>query len=134
MPDTARLPPAELPRLALGYMRLSDAAPLVLAKEAGLFARYGLEVQLRREVSWANLRDKLVVGELDAAQLLAPLPLMTSLGAGGLRGTLLTGLSLGLNGNAITFSNALWDSLDLHYPGRAPDVREVVQTLGRQLH
>ena len=133
MTDAARLPPAELPRLTLGYMRLSDAAPLVLAKEGGLFARYGLEVQLRREVSWANLRDKLVVGELDAAQLLAPLPLMTSLGAGGLRGTLLTGLSLGLNGNAITFSNALWDSLGLQYPGRAPDVREVVQTLGRQL-
>ncbi len=133
MSDPARLPPPETASLRLGYMRLSDAAPLVLAQEAGLFAHYGLQVQLRREVSWANLRDKLVLGELEAAQLLAPLPLMTSLGAGGLRGTLLTGLALGLNGNAITFSNALWDSLGLRFPGQAPDPARVVQALARQL-
>ena len=90
----ARLPPAEITHLTLGYMRLSDAAPLILAKEAGLFEQYGLDVTLHREVSWANLRDKLVVGELDAAQLLAPLPMTTTFGAGGLRGNLLTGLSL----------------------------------------
>jgi ABC-type nitrate/sulfonate/bicarbonate transport system substrate-binding protein len=133
MSDPARLPPAELATLAVGYMRLSDAAPLILAKEEGLFTHYGLDVQLRREVSWANLRDKLVVGELDAAQLLAPLPLMTSFGAAGLRSNLLTGLSLGLNGNAITFSNALWDSLGLRFPGKAPDALQVAQALARTL-
>ena len=68
-----RLPPAEITELKLGYMRLTDSAPLILAKEAGLFERYGLSVELKRGVSWANLRDKLAVGELDAAQLLAPL-------------------------------------------------------------
>lgn len=129
----ARLPPAEITHLTLGYMRLSDAAPLILAKEAGLYERYGLDVTLHREVSWANLRDKLVVGELDAAQLLAPLPMTTTFGAGGIRGNLLTGLSLGLNGNAITLSSNLWESLSLQFPGRAPDALEVVQRLQQQM-
>ncbi len=133
MSDPARLPPAEITQLSLGYMRLTDSAPLILAKEEGLFERYGLDVTLHREVSWANMRDKLVVGDLDAAQLLAPLPMTTTFGAGGMRGNLITGLSLGLNGNAITLSNSLWDSLDLHYPGRLPDALQVVRTLGRSL-
>lgn len=106
------LPPAEKTDVSLGFLRLTDSAPLVLAQTSGLFTRYGLEVELVREVSWANLRDKLVVGKLDAAQLLAPLPMMTSFGAGGLRANLLTGLSLSLNGNAITLSRSLWDALD----------------------
>src|SRR5690606_18569875 len=76
-------------------------------KEKGLFANYGLEVDLVREVSWANLRDRLVMGDLDAAQLLAPLPLMTTYGVGGLRVPLLTGLVLSLNGNAVTLSSHL---------------------------
>ncbi len=129
MSDPQRLAHAEITQIQLGYMRLSDAAPLILAKEAGLFAHYGLEVTLRREVSWANLRDKLVVGELDAAQLLAPLPMMTNIGAGGIRGSLLTGLSLGLNGNAITLSNRVWEDLGLHAIGSAPDPLQVVQRL-----
>ncbi len=110
MPASSRLAPPEIDNISVGYMRLTDAAPLILAKEAGLFKRYGLDVTLCREVSWANLRDKLVVGLLDAAQLLAPLPMTTALGAGGMRGQLLSGLALGLNGNAITLSNRLWHS------------------------
>lgn len=133
MSDPQPLPTAEITQLELGYMRLTDAAPLILAKESGLFEHYGLDVTLHREVSWANLRDKLVVGTLDAAQLLAPLPMMTNLGAGGVRGSLLTGLALGLNGNAITLSNRLWESLDLHYPGTAPDPLQVVQRLRAKL-
>lgn len=134
MSDPKRLAQAEITQLSLGYMRLTDAAPLILAQEAGLFSRYGLDVTLKREVSWANLRDKLVVGELDAAQLLAPLPLSTTLGAGGLRGRLLTGLALGLNGNAITLSNRLWETLELQFPDRAPDPLLVAQRLRDRLH
>ncbi|GIX30300.1 MAG: nitrate transporter NrtC [Porticoccaceae bacterium] len=93
--------------LRVGYLRLADSAPLWVAEEEGLFARHGLEVELVREVSWANLRDRLVVGQLDAAQFLAPLLLMTSFGVGGPRADLLTGLALGQNGNAITLRRAL---------------------------
>lgn len=108
-----QLPPPEKSELALGYMRLSDSAPLVLARHLGLFERYGLQVELCREVSWANLRDKLVVGKLDAAQLLAPLPMMSTLGAGGLRANLITGLSLSLNGNAITLAKIHCEALNV---------------------
>lgn len=105
------LPPAEQIELTLGFMRLTDAAPLVVARELGFFARFGLEVQLAREVSWANIRDKVTVGALDAGQMLAPMPLLTSLGVGGLRCPLLTGLMLNLNGNAITLATGLYDQL-----------------------
>lgn len=107
------LPSAEISRLSLGYMRLSDSAPLILARELGLYKKYGLDVELYREVSWANLRDKLAAGILDAAHLLAPLPMMSSHGAGGLWVNLITGLSLSLNGNAITLARNLWDKLGL---------------------
>ncbi|GHD27931.1 CmpA/NrtA family ABC transporter substrate-binding protein [Halioglobus pacificus] len=105
------LPAPEVAELDLGYIRLSDSAPLVLAQELGFYEKYQLNVTLHREVSWANLRDKLVVGSLDATQMLAPLPMTTALGAGGLRANLLTGLVLSLNGNGITLSRALADNL-----------------------
>jgi two-component system, oxyanion-binding sensor len=128
-----QLPPAEIHQLTVGFMRLTDSAPLILAKEAGLFAKYGLEIELKREVSWANLRDKLTVGELDAAQLLAPLPIAATLGAGGIRGNLLTGLSLGLNGNAITLASGLWEQLKLPpAPGEAPDALKTARMLAER--
>ncbi len=124
-----QLPPPEKSALTLGFMRLTDSAPLVLAREAGLFERYGLEVTLSREVSWANLRDKLVAGSLDAAQLLAPLPMMTAYGVGGPRARLLTGLSLGLNGHAITLSRPLWEKLG----GEGADALAMARALGAGL-
>jgi ABC-type nitrate/sulfonate/bicarbonate transport system substrate-binding protein len=106
-----KLPPAEITQLRIGYMRLTDSAPLILAREAGLYAEYGLDVELVREVSWANLRDRLALGDIDAAQLLSPLPMLSSWGQGGLRAELLTGLVLSLNGNAITVSTRLWQEI-----------------------
>ncbi len=102
------LPAAEKNRLDLGYLRLSDAAPLIVAREQGFCEAYGLHINLHREVSWANVRDKLVSGDLDAAQMLAPLPAMTSLGVSGVRAALLAGLVLSRNGNAITLAEPLW--------------------------
>lgn len=129
---TKQLPPPEKENLALGFMRLTDSAPLVLAKATGLFDRFGLDVELMREVSWANLRDKLVVGKLDAAHLLAPLPMMTNFGAGGLRVNLMTGLSLSLNGNAITLSRALWEELNKGEPADAITMAKGLKTrIGR---
>lgn len=101
----------EKARLNLGYVRLSDSAPLIVALERGFFEAVGLEVNLQQEVSWANVRDKLAAGALDAAQMLAPLPAMTTLGVSGLRVPMLSGLTLSLNGNAITLSSALIDDL-----------------------
>lgn len=97
--------------LRLGYIPLIDCLPLVIAQERGFFAAHGLAVELNCEASWANIRDKLIVGHLDGAQMLAPMLLAASLGVGGLRKPMLTAFSLGLNGNAITVSNNLFSAL-----------------------
>ncbi|TGD73010.1 hypothetical protein E4634_12040 [Mangrovimicrobium sediminis] len=114
MSDIQRLPPAEKRELNLGFIRLTDSAPLIMAQELGYYSKYGLDISLQREVSWANLRDKLVAGVLDAAQMLAPLPLATSLGVGGMRADVITGLALSLNGNAITLSQGLSQAIAAH--------------------
>lgn len=131
---SVQIPPAEKPHLRLGYMRLTDSAPLILAQQQGLYAEQGLEVELVREVSWANLRDQLVLGNLDAAQMLSPLPMMTTYGAGGMRASLLTGLVLSLNGNAITVSNRLWSELADPGAQGLPDALALSQRLKHLLH
>ena len=105
------MPPLEKSDVELGYVRLTDAAPFIIARELGFFDRHGLNVSLRQEVSWANIRDKLVTGSLDGAHMLAPLPAMTTLGVSGLRSPLISGLVLCRNGNAITLSTDLLDTL-----------------------
>jgi len=94
--------------LTLGFVPLTDCAPLVIAKEKGFFRREGLEVTLSREPSWANIRDKVAVGMLDGAQMLAGMALATTAGIGPLYVPMLTACSLDLGGNAITVSQALW--------------------------
>src|SRR5215813_9379094 len=98
----------ERSRLKVGFMPIIDCAPVVLAEELGAFERQGLEVEIRREVSWANVRDKLALGVLDAAHILAPLPLAITLGIDSVRVPLVSVMTLELNGNALTLSQGLW--------------------------
>lgn len=79
-----------------------------MAAELGLFAKYGIEVELHREVGWATIRDKIIYGELDAAQAPAGLVVAASCGLGSVQTDCLTGLVLNLHGNAITLSQSLW--------------------------
>jgi ABC-type nitrate/sulfonate/bicarbonate transport system substrate-binding protein len=90
--------------LRLGFIPLNDCAPLVVARELGLFAEEGLDVTLSREASWANIRDKVAVGLLDGAHMLAPLPLATGAGAGGDLPPMVVPLALNLNGSAVTIA------------------------------
>jgi len=106
IPTAARR--AARPSLRLGFVPLTDCAPLVLARELGLFARHGLRVELSRELGWATVRDKIIHGELDAAHALAAMPAAATLGLGSVASECLTALVLNLNGNAITLSNRLW--------------------------
>lgn len=101
-----------LTRLKLGLLPLADAAPLYVARECGYFAGQGLDVSLSVEASWAGLRDKLAAGMLDAAQLLAPMPLAARLGIDRLGVPFETALTLSRNGNAITVSNELHARLE----------------------
>ncbi len=100
---------AELGPLRLGFVPLTDCAPLVMAQELGLFRKFGLRVRLERELGWATVRDKIIYGELDAAHALAAMPVAATLGLGSIPCDCLTGLVLNLNGNAITLSNDLWN-------------------------
>ena len=93
----------------MGFVPLTDCAPLVMAQELGLFRKFGLRVTLERELGWATVRDKIIYGELDAAHALAAMPVAATLGLGSIPCDCLTGLVLNLNGNAITLSNDLWN-------------------------
>ena len=93
--------------IRVGFVPLTDCAPLVMAQELGLYQKYGLQVELSRELGWATIRDKMVHRELDAAHALAAMPIAATLGLGSVACACLTALVLNLNGNAITFSNDL---------------------------
>ena len=109
--------PLEQSAVELGFIPLTDCAPLVMALELGIFERYGLDVTLSREPSWANIRDKVSFGLLDGAQMLAGMPLSCSLGAEAIRQPMVVPMALSLNGNAITLSLPLFERLREADPG-----------------
>ncbi|MET0089883.1 MAG: CmpA/NrtA family ABC transporter substrate-binding protein [Candidatus Thiodiazotropha sp.] len=100
----------EKTQLNLGFIPLTDCAPLVVAKEKGFFRQQGLEVELSRENSWANIRDKVSIGMLDGAQMLAAMPLASAVGISGTV-PMITAMSLDLNGNGITVSKAIYEQM-----------------------
>jgi len=101
---------AEL-KLRAGFIPLADAAALIVAVDKGFAAAEGLDIELVREVSWSNVRDKLNLGLFDAAHLLAPVAIASSLGIGHVKVPIVAPFNLGLNGNAITVSPALYSAL-----------------------
>ncbi|MEM8950897.1 MAG: CmpA/NrtA family ABC transporter substrate-binding protein [Pseudomonadota bacterium] len=94
-------------QLTLGVMPLTDAAPLIIGKEKGFFEAESLEVTLKREASWATIRDKVMFHAFDGAQMLAPMPLAMSFGVGHKPRATLAPIVLSLNGNGITVSTSL---------------------------
>ena len=96
--------------LRVGFLALTDAAPFAIAEEHGLFIKHGIRVQLTREVGWATIREKIIYGELDAAQCPAPMLWSTTLGIDCVPCPAVTGLVLSMNGNAVTLSQRLWDA------------------------
>ncbi len=97
--------------VVVGFIPLLDCAPLIVAAEKGFAADEGLNLKPVRETSWANIRDRLIVGHFDAAHMLGPMAIASSLGVGHLQVPLVAPLSLGLGGNAITVSTALRRSM-----------------------
>ena len=93
--------------LHIGFIPLVDAAALIVAVDKGFAAAEGLDVTLAREVSWSNVRDKLNIGLFDAAHLLTPVAIASSLGVAHVKVPILAPFNLALNGNAITGSSAL---------------------------
>jgi len=98
-------------QINLGFVPLTDSAPLIVAQELGYFRQFELDVKLCPQNSWSTLRDKLQTGLLDAAQLLAPMPLASSLGLGGMQVQMTVPMVLSQNGNAISLSHVLCDEI-----------------------
>lgn len=97
----------------LGLLRLTDAAPLIMARELGYFAAENIEVALSVEPSWANIADKLSYGLLDGAMILAPLALALRLGLSGSGGpeAIIVPIALSLNGNTVTLAKRWADQV-----------------------
>jgi NitT/TauT family transport system ATP-binding protein len=121
--------------IVVGFIPLLDCAPLIVAAECGFAADVGIDLALVRETSWANIRDRVVVGHFDAAHMLGPMAIASTLGIGHLQVPLIAPYSLGLGGNAITVSSALWQQMTQYgaRAGESPDVqgealRRVVRT------
>ena len=98
-------------KVILGFMPLLDCASLVVAAERGFAAEEGLELALVRETSWANIRDRVVIGHFDAAHMLGPMTVASTLGIGHVRVPVIAPFALGLGGNAITVSLRLWEQM-----------------------
>ncbi len=93
--------------IRLGFVPLNDCAPIAVAKELGIFERYGLKVELSRELGWATVRDKIFYGDLDATQAVSGIAFALGLGLTGLKCEVAVPLILNVHGNAITLSREI---------------------------
>jgi ABC-type nitrate/sulfonate/bicarbonate transport system substrate-binding protein len=101
-------------QITAGFMPLLDSALVVVAKEKGFAEAEGVDLALARETSWANIRDRLAVGHFQVAHMLAPMPIACNLGLTPLASRTIAAIALGLGGNAVTVSNALWERMAEH--------------------
>ncbi len=105
----------EKTELKLGFIKLTDMAPLAIAYEKGYFEEEGLYVTLEAQANWKVLLDRVISGELDGAHMLAGQPLGAAIGWG-TQAEIITAFSMDLNGNAITMSNDVWKEMKKHVP------------------
>jgi nitrate/nitrite transport system substrate-binding protein len=127
----------EKEQLKLGFIKLTDMAPLAIAYEKGFFEDEGLYVTLEPQANWKVILDRVITGELDGAHMLAGQPLGATIGVG-TKAEIVTSLSLDLNGNATTVSNEVWALMKPHlavdaqgkpvHPIKADALRPVVDS------
>lgn len=101
--------------LKLGFIKLTDMAPLAVAYEKGYFDDEGLSVQLEAQANWKVLLDRVISGELDGAHMLATLPFGTAIGYG-TKADIVSAFTMTLNGDAITVSNEIWKEMKEQVP------------------
>src|SRR5262245_18927129 len=128
-PGTLRIVRKTKP-LRIGFLPQNDCAPVIVAKEYGLFKKYGLSVELKRASSWKDIHREMVYRELEAAHAPAALPFLMNLGITPLQTRCVTGLLLGLQGNALTISEELWRKGIRDAGGLG---NEIVRTKGKRI-
>ncbi|MBK8971129.1 MAG: ABC transporter substrate-binding protein [Hahellaceae bacterium] len=105
----------EKEELKLGFIKLTDMAPLAIAYEKGFFEDEGLFVTLEAQANWKVLLDRVITGELDGAHMLAGQPIGATIGFG-TEAHVVTAFSMDLNGNGITMSNDVWNAMKANIP------------------
>ena len=115
----------EKDQLTLGFIKLTDCAPLVVAKELGFFEDEGLNVALQAQANWKVLLDRVIDGQIDGAHMLAGQPLGAAVGIG-TSADIVVPVSLDLNGNAITLSNDVWAQVKAAIPQDAGKPRHPI--------
>lgn len=105
----------EKPQLTFGFIKLTDMAPLAIAKELGFFEDEGLYVTIEAQSNWKNVLDRVIDGQLDGSHMLAGQPIAASAGFGR-QAQLVTPFSMDLNGNGITVSNEVWAAMKPNVP------------------
>lgn len=113
----------EQSNLKLGFIKLTDIAPLVIAKEKGFFAEEGLNVTLEPQANWKVLLDGVVSGQLNGAHMLAGQVLASGAGIGA-KTKLVTPFSLDINGKGVTLSNKVLAEIMPGLP-KGPDGKPV---------
>lgn len=113
----------EKPNITLGFIKLTDMAPLAIAKHLGFFEAEGLNVKLEVQANWRDILDKVIDEQIDGAQMLAGQPIAAAIGCGR-QAALVTPFSMDLNGNAITVSKDVWSKI----------VDSIPQEYGRPVH
>ncbi len=101
--------------LKFGFIKLTDCAPLVIAKEKGYFEEEGLQVEVIAQPNWKQLLDNVINGELDGAHMLSGQPIAATIGFG-TKAHIITAYTLDLNGNGITVSNDIWEQMQYNDP------------------
>jgi len=113
----------EKPQLTFGFIKLTDMAPLAIAKELGFFEDEGLFVTIEAQSNWKNVLDRVIDGQLDGSHMLAGQPIAAGAGFGR-QAELITPFSMDLNGNGITVSNEIWGAMKGNIP-TGPDGKPV---------
>lgn len=95
----------EKAELTIGFIPITCSTPVIMADPLGFYSRYGLGVTVKKFAGWADIRDAFIAKEIDAAHLLAPIPIATTLGVGGTQVPALLAAVQNINGQAITLAN-----------------------------
>jgi nitrate/nitrite transport system substrate-binding protein len=113
----------EKDELKFGFIKLTDCAPIVIAKEKGFFEDEGLQVEVTAQSNWKVLLDNVITGNLDGAHMLSGQPIAATIGIG-TEAHIVTAYTLDLNGNAITVSNSIWEQMQENDPDLDTDTPE----------
>ena len=103
----------EKEELTLGFIKLTDCAPLVIAKEKGFFEEEGLSVTLEAQANWKVLMDRVIDGQLDGSHMLAPAPLGHTEGLL-TKSEIVVPYVMSENGAGISVSNEIWEKMKPH--------------------